>query len=210
MGGPLSVARAVTDPRIMRNEPSQRRVHEPSARSDVAPRQAGDTASTVPCPRTAQSNPRGAEARAALSQARGPPGPASPTLRPLGRQPRRRNPTLAGFLLHLHLIADLRTRQGALFLPMLGTKRRWKRPTNRDEGTQPVVGEERAINAPHPATPASPFCCPGRVYLEHHQKQHFEHNQHLEGHNENSNATHSRGAGSLGITLAGFVAVLVL
>lgn len=93
MGGPLSVARAVTDPRIMRNEPSHRRAHEPSARSDVAPRQAGDTASTVPCPRTAQSNPRGAEARAALSQARGPPGPASPTLRPLGRQPRRRNPT---------------------------------------------------------------------------------------------------------------------
>jgi hypothetical protein len=63
MGGPLSVARAVTDPRIMRNEPSHRRVHEPSARSDVAPRQAGDTASTVPCPRTAQSDPRGAEAR---------------------------------------------------------------------------------------------------------------------------------------------------
>ena len=64
---------------------------------------------------------------------------------------------------------------------MLGKKRRWKRPTNRDEGAQPVVGEERAIRAPHHATPASPFCCLGRVYLEHHQKQHFEHNQHLEG-----------------------------
>ena len=110
----------------------------------------------------------------------------------------------------MHLIADLRTRQGALFLPMLGTKRRWKRSTNRDKGMQPVVGEERAINAPHPATPASPFCCPGRVYLEHHQKQHFEHNQHLEGHNENSRAAPSRGAGSLGITLAGFTTVLVL
>ena len=63
MAGPLSVARAVTDPRIMRNEPSHRPRAEPSARSDVAPRQAGDTASTVPCPRTAQSDPRGAQAR---------------------------------------------------------------------------------------------------------------------------------------------------
>ena len=94
--------------------------------------------------------------------------------------------------------------------PAVGKKQRDTRQANREEGMQPAGWARAGRSERHTTTPASPFCSLGRVNLEHHQKQHFEHNQHLEGHNENSRAAPSRVAVILGITLAGFTTVLVL
>ena len=161
MGGPLSVARAVTDPRIMRNEPSHRRAHEPSARSDVAPRQAGDTASTVPCPRTAQSDPRGAEARGGAFPGPRPAGRSlSDTKRPPSGSCNSDIPREQVFCCICSSLPAWSYVRERFFLPLLGMTRQETRHISRDQGVQPAAGVSRAIRAPHHSTPVAASCGP--------------------------------------------------